>query len=425
MIPNLKELVDENIISQETADNIVDYYHAKQNKAPNRLVAIFGIIGAVLIGLGIILIIAHNWDNLSRFTKSILAFLPLVIGQIACAYTLIKKKDEKVWLETASTFLFFGVGASISLISQIYHINGNITDFLFTWMVLTLPQIYILNSSTAALWYITGITYYAVVLGFDHYPSTIPVWYWILLLGVVPHYFSLLKNSPMRNYTILLNRLFPVSILVVLATCARSNEELMFISYMSLCSAFFIIGSHPVFTTNEKQKSIYTVLGRLGIIITLIPLTFEDIWKNLFNRIETFPGLLFRPEFISVVATTLLATYVLIKHDHLPKNQPTSIFKYSFVVFILLFFSAAISPKLAEILSNLMLLAIGIRIINEGIKNYHLGMLNFGLLVIATDILAKFFDTEISFVIRGLSFIGLGILFFAANYLLIQKKKAQ
>lgn len=92
MIKDLPELIEANVISQETAERISDYYHQKKNKEPNRLIAVFGIIGAILVGMGIILIVAHNWDDFGRTTKSILAFLPLLLGQASCAFALIKKK---------------------------------------------------------------------------------------------------------------------------------------------------------------------------------------------------------------------------------------------------------------------------------------------------------------------------------------------
>ena len=129
---------------------------------PNRLFIVFGIFGAILVGLGIILLVAHNWDDLSRTTKSFFAFLPLVVGQILCGFVLIKKTDSVAWRESATAFLFFSVGACISLITQIYNIPGNLSSFLLTWMLLCLPLVYLMRSSITSLLYLTGITYYAV-----------------------------------------------------------------------------------------------------------------------------------------------------------------------------------------------------------------------------------------------------------------------
>ncbi len=36
-----------------------------------------GILGSLLVGLGIVLLVAHNWDEMSRQCKLSLLFLPL------------------------------------------------------------------------------------------------------------------------------------------------------------------------------------------------------------------------------------------------------------------------------------------------------------------------------------------------------------
>ena len=83
---DIQELIKADIISQETADKIQNYYQKKRGQSANRLFIVFGILGAILVGLGIILILAHNWDELSRTTKTIFAFLPLLIGQAFCGF---------------------------------------------------------------------------------------------------------------------------------------------------------------------------------------------------------------------------------------------------------------------------------------------------------------------------------------------------
>lgn len=170
MIKDIPELVKADVISQETADKIRDYYRKQGGQSTNRLFIVFGILGAILVGLGIILIIAHNWDELSRTTKILLAFLPLLVGQVLCGFVLLKKQDSVAWRESGTSFLFFTVGASISLVSQIYNIPGNLSSFLLTWMLLCLPLIYVMRSSIASLLYLIGITYYACEASYWTYP---------------------------------------------------------------------------------------------------------------------------------------------------------------------------------------------------------------------------------------------------------------
>ena len=154
----LIELVEAGVISQSTADDISDYYKSRRGSSKSRLLIIFGVLGAMLVGLGIILILAHNWDDLSRASKTVIAFIPLIAGQLICAYTLWKQSESTAWREGATTFLVFAVGASISLVSQIYNIPGDLGSFFLTWSLLCLPLIYVMKSSTASLLYLIGIT---------------------------------------------------------------------------------------------------------------------------------------------------------------------------------------------------------------------------------------------------------------------------
>jgi uncharacterized membrane protein len=191
----LPELVEAQVITPETASQIRDYYHRREGKPANVLFIVFGILGALLVGLGIILMLAHNWDELPRAARTSLAFLPLVLGQGLGVYVLLRKAASLAWRESAATLLFLAVGASISLVSQIYHITtGNLSSFLFTWMLLVLPLVYLLRSSMVSLLYLSGITWYAAESrGLLDVSS--PSWfYWVLLVGLLPHYYQIITS---------------------------------------------------------------------------------------------------------------------------------------------------------------------------------------------------------------------------------------
>ena len=93
------ELLEANVISEETAEKIREYYQIKKEDSTNKLFIVFGILGALLVGLGLILIIAHNWDELSRTTKIIFAFLPLIVGQVF-------RNEYKTTNSSARSFVF-------------------------------------------------------------------------------------------------------------------------------------------------------------------------------------------------------------------------------------------------------------------------------------------------------------------------------
>jgi len=112
---DISELLDAKIISSDVAQSINDYYQSKSSDKEGRLFLIFGIIGAVLVSLGLILIMAHNWDRMSRWLKLVIAFTPLVIGQVLCAYAYFSRHGNRGWSEACSAFLFLSIGGCISL----------------------------------------------------------------------------------------------------------------------------------------------------------------------------------------------------------------------------------------------------------------------------------------------------------------------
>lgn len=53
----------------------------RQARSTHWAMVLFGILGAVLIGGGIILLLAHNWEQLGRPARVAVAFAPLVLSQ--------------------------------------------------------------------------------------------------------------------------------------------------------------------------------------------------------------------------------------------------------------------------------------------------------------------------------------------------------
>ena len=73
----LPALVREGVLPEETAEKLRQHY-GPMIKADGRrlMVVLFGILGAVLIGGGIILLLAHNWEELTRPLRAAISFAP-------------------------------------------------------------------------------------------------------------------------------------------------------------------------------------------------------------------------------------------------------------------------------------------------------------------------------------------------------------
>lgn len=425
LLKEISELVRENVISQETADKIKNYYSNTEKQTTNKLFAVFGVLGATLVGLGLILIIAHNWDELSRATKTIFAFIPLLIGQVMSGYSLVKKSKSVAWIESSAAFLFFSIGLSISLVGQIYNIPGSFNTFMVVWMLLSLPLVYILKSHIVSLFYLVGITYYAIDLNyftFSLFNKSESITYWILLLLILPNYYLLYKNKPKSNFMVLNNWLIPISIIITLATVVKKHDFLIFVAYFSLYGLFYLIGNADFFKHQKLRNNSYKILGSLGAVILLILFSFNSIWKDLRREELIFNEVIKSPEFIVSTLITITAMVLLffqMKNKSIKEIKPIA---PTFILFIIIFIIGLKSP-IAVVLINIVLFIVGLLTIKEGAKQNHLGILNYGLLIITAMVVSRFFDTKLSFVIRGILFILVGVGFFITNYWMLKKRK--
>ena len=419
----LTELLNAGIITQDTAERINNYYDAKAGPPQNKLVIIFGILGALLVSLGIILILGHNWDELSRTTKTVIAYIPLLAGQALCAYTLIKRDSSTAWREASSAFIFIAIGASISLISQIYNIPGSLSSFMMTWMLLALPVVYIMRSSIASLMYIAGITWYACETGYFNNRDSESYYYWGLLLLILPHYYLLYRKHRESNFFIFHNWFIPLSVIIVLGTVANEVWELMLIAYMSLFGLLYHIGNLPLLREQKIRNNGYLVLGSLGTVVVLLGLSFDFFWSELRDNPFWKNELFSSPEFIASAVLTLAAAIVWITQKMKQKPLDLKPVEAVFILFIIIFIIGTYSP-VAVVLINLLVLLIGILTIREGARQFHLAVLNYGLLIVTALVICRFFDTEIGFVFKGILFVAVGVGFFLANMWMLRKRKA-
>ncbi len=420
---DIKELLKAQIITPETAADIQAYYQSRKANATNRLFVIFGILGALLIGLGIILIFAHNWDTLPRLFKTGLTFLLLFIAQLICGYAITKKSTSIAWRESSTVFLFLIIGATIALIGQIYHLPGNLGRFLLTWMLLGLPLVYLAKSSISSILYIIGITAYACEIGYWMHPVAESWLYWILLLAIIPHFIILIRNYPESGFLTLHKWLLPLSPVITLGTIASNNSEFMFVAYISMFGLYHIIGN--TLFNNEKKaiNNAFTLTGILGTLSLLLTLSFDWFWNELQKGSFHPEYMLISREGITAILVTIFAIVLKIFAASRYKKIDLSPFSYAFILFFFIFLAGMATPS-AVFLINLLLFAMGLGGIIMGAKNGEIQELNLGLLVISALIICRFFDTEFSFVTRGIVFVLIGSGFFTANYWMLKKRKA-
>jgi len=417
----LDELVANGVITPEIAENIRGFYNKPgDSKSPNAVIIAFGVIGALLVGMGIVLIIAHNWDVLPKPMKLFLGLGPLLVSQIIAGFIVVKNIQSQAWREATGVIMIFAVATAIAIVSQVYNIHGNFARFLMVWALLALPVMYVLQSRIASLLFWMIATWYATEVGFGLFKHNYPVpYFWLLAFAATPFYIQLIRKDPEANSVSFHNWVVGGSITIVLALGDYGEGgDLLIPAYITLFSIFMLIGQLPVFANRKLINNAWLIGGSAGTVGLLLFLTFE--WADLAGRSSAFwlsiPGLIWAILF--VIASVLL--YVAGKRNGFRNVLSKS---YTFLVMLVLIIIGLQEPLVSRALTNVLLLALGVYTIREGAMANKLWKMNYGLLILSILIACRFFDTDMSFVLRGLLFVAIGAGFFATNFYMIRKRR--
>jgi hypothetical protein len=242
-------------------------------------------------------------------------------------------------------------------------------------------------------------------------------------LTLIPYYYYLILKQPTSNAVSAFNWLLPISITISLGGIAHHNEELMFIGYMSLFSLFYLIGKLDVFAQNKPINNGFRFIGTIGALVILFISSFKYFWE-MFGK-SNLEFKLSIPEYLTAILLSFAAAFLFLFQNKSKSIISIDFFGSIFILYIALFNLGFHYILLPLVLTNLLILGIGIFFIYKGIQSVQLSTMNFGLIILSILIICRFFDTNLSFVNRGLVFISIGVGFFFANYKMIQKNKSR
>ena len=322
-------------------------------------------------------------------------------------------------MEISSVLVFFAIATAIAVVGQVYNLHSNFSRFLMAWIVLSLPLVYTHRSSLVSLLVWSVATWYACQVSYKFFDVQIAPWYWVMVAALVPHYLMLILKSPSSNFTFFHHWVIPGSLSITLAMFMHDAEELIMLAYITLFSIFVLIGQMKPYQHIRIIANGFLVIGSSGIIALLLFLSFDGYWEAVFDQSDRW---MMSSEMMAGAVLLVIAIALLIRLQSYKKWSLINVKSFSFIAFVILLFIGVSSPNLAQLLTNFLILALGVFTIRDGAVNQRLGILNYGLLIVTALIVCRFFDTDLSFVVRGLLFVAVGIGFFVANYWMSKKK---
>jgi uncharacterized membrane protein len=416
LLNELPGLVGQGLLSPEQAERLRRHYGAGAASSGRRwLLTLFGILGAVLVGFGIILLLAHNWEQLSRPVRAGLSCALLLFGQIMAGRAVFRPAPTGGLREASSAFLMLAVGASLALIAQTYHLAADARTFTLTWMLLGLPLVYTHGAVVPALFYLAGISTWSLMT----IETVGPSWYWLLLVLLTPYLAGLLRENRYQARAVLLLWGLAISLLILCgAMTAELDEDYLLIMFALLCTVFYLVDALWFEEAPTAWQRPLKLLGVGGIVIMAFSLSFD--WDAGLLSGGEYMGLVGNGVAGILLGAGLPLLFVLLAVMAVVRGRWGLL---AFAVFPVLAWVAPMTAGgLMWLFANGYLFALGLIILVAGARQRQIGKVNGGMLILASLIIVRFFDSDLSFVAKGIVFILLGLGFLGANMVMIRRK---
>lgn len=413
----------EGLVDDALAQRILARYPAATERGWGRI--IFSAIGAVLIGCGVILFFAYNWQDIPQAAK-----LALVFGAIAAAHggamALAGRADARraliESLHALGTMLF---GAGIWLVAQIYHIDEHYPNAFLIWSLGALALAWALPSLVQALLALLLIVIWAGVELFD-FRAPMHAAPLLVALGVLP--LAWWRRSAMLLWCALAVLLFVMAFAVG------------WIEVRALAPLLFTMGTAAVVAAVAAPATAFPAaqgpLHSLGLLVVLgcgYALSFRDMAGILGHVDLAKPGLAvyFAGAGAAVLGAIIFAATRFTRRAR-PQVEAYRLWQLALIgiglviALISVFAPGRVGGWTIALPFNAIVLVLAALLILEGSEQLRPRLVGAGCLVFALVAVSRYTDLFSSLLMRAAVFVALGAgLFLVGNFYTRQRRRVR
>ena len=432
----LPSWVNEKIVTQESAQLLLARYASDLSTKRSSGMA-FSVLGFILVGLGIVSILAYNWDVLGHMERTFLAFGLLGAAQLFSFWVKRYKNNEQALREGSGVLWFLMMGSSLAIIGQTYHLGGTFFDFAALWLLLTFTIPWLISSRATAflqivLWTGVWLSFRddGSLLGDIQVDSFIRAW---MLMGIAlvlgGYYVWQLQKAKESNATLMLSWAVCLCLLVVvmvelfIQTRSMSHMRDVVNGLALLCGLYFCVGKLYVHHGERAWQKPFEYLGTWGAWLLLV--------SHLSFRSEPLP---LAQDFLAMPLTWgfiifwigFIALLVLFAQKSKTIPAETLVLATPFIFLVQGFLNKETmpSPLTSLLFINVSFLLGASWMLYCGAKEGKIGLINQGMVLIALAIWIHFMDANFDLVAKGVAFIVTGTLFLAINAFVRKRLKA-
>ncbi len=110
------ELVKKEVISQQTADEIIQYYDSSKNTSTGKYA--LSVVAAIFVMTGVAILIADFWNDVGTNARICFSLFPIIVGSMACYLVDAKLSDKKIFTESVAILQGIAILTTFSMLCE-------------------------------------------------------------------------------------------------------------------------------------------------------------------------------------------------------------------------------------------------------------------------------------------------------------------
>ena len=426
---DLNEAAAAGLITPEQAGKVWERSYSSRSFASFRAAHWIAAAAGLFVALGVILVVASNWDKIGALAK-MSAYLLLFYAAGEAALRLDDKPSAAIPLET---LWFFMPVIGIGLYAQIFNLSGDPVKPYLAWAVLSSPLALLSRRPLAA--YLCAILLFVVLyfgtLGSGSMLSLVspsryaaqtqaqPLWHWAAALAVMAGGAAL---YPGKRLGLPLGAAAVWTFLMLAAGTAVSvgSPALLLLAAMSLAALWLTYGSEPEDDKAGLALKVWLAAVYAATFFWHYKPSYAPDWRHDTPAGTAVTWLLFGGGLLSVLGRPQRLLPGGRNEHYLAKGLLAA----SMLCAFLLFDATELSAKLLAVTANLILAVYGVANILGGARNSSEKQINLGVAVITLVAVTRFVDVFGTMLRSGVAFIVTGLVFAALAWAVNKGRKA-
>ena len=390
---------------------------------------LFSGLGAVVCGLGVILLLAYNWQDIPKAGKLAVIFISILAAH-ATGLKLFTLDDWRKPLGEAMTLLGTMLyGAGIWLVAQIYHIDEHFPNGFLLWGLGALALAWAMPSVAQGVLSVVLLVIWACseAWGFDQAVQVAP---FLILLAVGA------LSWRMRSLVLLVFTLAGFN-LVLLATVGAIEGGLVLTVWLNLSAAFVAAGRLcQRFDKFAESEPVWQFFGWLGFLVCLYLFTFADLlddvldWAKAGDKSSHLTVQVYAWVALAVTVLAWLPVLAMRARKSGDQSPPEASRGEDWLlpltaILVQVFCVSQLYQRewLIAAPFNLAFLALSVAWMSRGCRQSRVRPTVLGSLMFAALAIARYFDLFESLLARGLVFLVVGAVLFAEGILFLRARR--